>query len=179
MDYIWNHRFSLCFFLPTLFPSWDFFKNWLWFICLFCFWCVGLCVYAVRVLPVLCDWRLQSSVVVFPLSCCSWRALPGHVAVCLVPMTAPLCGGAAVSPTSPLLMGIWAISSPLLLLVLQWIIMYIYHPMFLPLWYPWGLIFMRVTDGLKSNCICNFGGYCQIPPAPPPFSGLSCLCSQQ
>lgn len=145
-------------------------------------------------LPFLCLMcRPACYAVCAPLVLCHcWRMQPSKVASLFLPLlgsTPEACGclprafdsfimwlGCSFS-TSPLLMGIWAISRPLLLLVLQWIIMYIYHPMFLPVWYPWGLIFMRETDGLKSKYICNFGRYCQIPP--PPFTGLSCLCSQQ
>lgn len=119
----------------------------------FSVWCVGLCVSVVCVILVLCGWgRMLPAAAASPPS-----PLILESTTRLAPLTAPVCGWAVVFPSSPLLMGIWAISSPLLLLVLQWIILCICHSVFLPVWYPGGLIFMRGTDGLKSKCICNFG----------------------
>lgn len=115
---------------------------WLWIVCCLFLVMGRTCVCRGCVIRVLCGWGRMLPIVVASLqSCWSQRALPGHVAFCLVPLTALLCDWAAVFPTSPLLMGIWAISSPLLLLVLQWIIMYIYHSMFLTNMIPLGVDF--------------------------------------
>lgn len=143
-------------------------------------------------LPFLCLMcRPVCSAVCAPLVLCHcWRMQPPKVASSFLPLLESTPGACDCLPravdsfimwlgcsfsTSPLLMGIWAISSPLLLLVLWWIIMYIYHPVFLPVWYPWGLIFMRETDGLKSKCICNFGRYYQIPPTPLSLGWAVCV----
>lgn len=164
-----RERYSFCLYLfvPRLLP-WK----------LSCFFSFLLPLIHLPFLCLMC--RPVCYAVCAPLVLCHcWRMQPSKVASLFLPLlgsTPEACGclprafdsfimwlGCSFS-TSPLLMGIWAISRPLLLLVLQWIIMYIYHPMFLPVWYPWGLIFMRETDGLKSKYICNFGRYCQIPP---------------
>lgn len=96
--------FYLYLFVPGLLPwkmSCFFPFCCLWFIRLFCFWCVGLRVMQ-SVFPLSCVTAGGCSLLKLPpYSCCSWRALLRHAAVCLALLTASLCAQAAVSLTSP------------------------------------------------------------------------------